>query len=267
MIGKYVKNQGNEYTKLHEDCQRWLFKYPAPSGGVFYSGFDGPRALRSPVVVGPRVAGQRGRQLGPGLESGLSRHLTDASVDASVDASADAWVEALDPAVGLRVARRDQPALCAQAHAAFVKFMPAAGLFALARESIPELAAVVGHQLGDFHRRGLVHLPQEVATADLALMVVDSRFCHLRSVATLMLWRAASSPCEPVAALISARIRGVVRAWGWTGLMRLARLPWLPWRRLRCPSPPLRGSGTTASFEGVHDHLGLDSHEVCGSKG
>ena len=215
------------------------------------------------MVVGPRVAGQRGRQLGPGLESGLSRHLADASVEVSVNAS----VEALDPAVGLRVARRDQPVLCAQALAALVKFIPAAGLFALAHESIPELAAVVGRPLGDFHRRGLVHLPQEVATADLALMVVDSRFCHLRSVATLMLWRAASSPCEPVAALISARIRGVVRAWGWTGLMRLARLPWLPWRRLRCPSPPLRGSGTTASFEGVHDHLGLDSHEVCGSKG
>ena len=92
------------------------------------------------MVVGLRVAGQRGRQLSPGLESGLSKHLADASVEASV--------EALDPAVGLRVARRDQPVLCAQAHAAFVKFMPAAGLFALARESIPELAAVVGHQPG-----------------------------------------------------------------------------------------------------------------------
>ena len=51
------------------------------------------RALRNPVAVGLRVAGQRGLQLGPGLESGLSKHLADASV------------EALDPAVGLRVAR------------------------------------------------------------------------------------------------------------------------------------------------------------------
>ena len=57
MIGKYVKNQGNAYTKLHEDCQSSLFKYPAPSGGVFYSGFDGPTRVEEPGGCRPARSG------------------------------------------------------------------------------------------------------------------------------------------------------------------------------------------------------------------
>ena len=118
-------------------------------------------ALRDAVVVGVDVVGERGLELCGRFEAGLGNDLGDAAV------------EAFDHAVGLWVARGREAMLDLKAFAAFVEGMPARGGSGLAGEAVGELAAVIGQDLADFHRRRLVQTPEEIAAAGLALIGVD----------------------------------------------------------------------------------------------
>ena len=114
------------------------------------------------MVIGAHVSQQSCRQFGAVLEPSLG------------DDFPDSGIESLHHTVGLRMARRAQAMLDAQAFAAHVKVMAPAGLFGLAGEAISELRAVVGQHLGDDHRRGLVNALQEVHSTGLALIVVQA---------------------------------------------------------------------------------------------
>ena len=71
------------------------------------------------------------------------------------------------------MARRAQAMLDAQRLAAHVELVKPRRLALLAGETVGELAAVVGQQSGDFHRRRRVQPPQEVHAAGVALIGVD----------------------------------------------------------------------------------------------
>ena len=100
--------------------------------------------LRDSVVVGVDVVGERGFEFCRRFEARLPDDLGNAAV------------ESLDHAVGLRVAGRRQSMLDLQSGAPFVEGVLARRLLGFACEAVSELAAVVGEQLGVFHRRGLV---------------------------------------------------------------------------------------------------------------
>lgn len=94
------------------------------------------------------------------------------------DDLADAPVEALDHAVSLWMAWRNQPMLNAKLLAETIKDMVATGfpLTALAGETIRELAAVVGEQFDDLDGAGLFHFVQEIDATAVTLVGVD---CHV----------------------------------------------------------------------------------------
>ena len=118
--------------------------------------------LGNSVVVHLDVVVERGLQLGRRGESGLADHLADSAV------------EAFHHGVGLRVARWAQAVLDVQGFAAHVELVSARWRVLFADESVRELAAVVGQQLGDLHRCILVQLLQEVHAAGVALIGVDA---------------------------------------------------------------------------------------------
>lgn len=74
----------------------------------------------------------------------------------------DAAVKSLDEAVGLGVARRAEAMLDAQSSATHVEGMFVAGGARLLLEAIGEAGAVVGEQLDDAHRSGVVQSIDEV---------------------------------------------------------------------------------------------------------
>ena len=86
---------------------------------------------------------------------------------------ADSAVEALHHAVGLWMTWRAQTVFDVHRFATHVELVLSGRLTLLAGESVRELAAVVGQQLGDFHRCSLVQALQEVYAAELALIGVD----------------------------------------------------------------------------------------------
>lgn len=110
-------------------------------------------ALRDTGVVDLDVVHQGLLKLGSAVESGLGGDLGNTAV------------EALDQAVGLRVPGRTKPMLDAQRATPHVEVMLAAGGARLALEAVGEARAVVGEQLVDAHRGGLVQAVDEVDRA------------------------------------------------------------------------------------------------------
>ena len=109
-------------------------------------------ARRNVVVVEFQIALQRRCEFCRRPESRLADDL------------ADAPVEALNHAVRLWMAWRNQPMLNAKLLAGAIKDIVATGflLAALAGETIRELAAVIGEQFVDLDEAGSLHFVQEI---------------------------------------------------------------------------------------------------------
>ena len=118
------------------------------------------------------------------------------------DQVADSSVEALDHAVGLRVAWWGEPVLDVELGAGDVKGVIARGLFAGARESIRELSAVVGQDLLDDHRCDALEPAQEVRAAGLGLIEVGAKVDPARG---LVLYDLSSSYFEGSACPLAKR--------------------------------------------------------------
>ena len=88
------------------------------------------------------------------------------------DDVADSIVEALDPTVRLRVLGRSQSVLDAHGQAHRVECMLARRRLCGAGEAVGELAAVVGEDRLDPHRRSPLEPTQEVGTALVGLVAV-----------------------------------------------------------------------------------------------
>ena len=69
--------------------------------------------------------------------------------------------------------RLDQAVFDAEQGTLAIERMLAGRLFRLASEAVGELAAIVGQQFDDLHRRGRVQAAQEVGATGLALIAID----------------------------------------------------------------------------------------------
>lgn len=119
------------------------------------------------------MVAQRRYKLGRGAESCLA------------DDVADAAVEALDHAIRLWVAWRNEAVFNGEVLAQHVEHMLAgrgavAGhrMFLLAREAASKLGAVAGEQVDYVDRAGVFHLNQEGGTAAVRRRAVSSGSCH-----------------------------------------------------------------------------------------
>lgn len=92
-----------------------------------------------------------------------------------IDDVADTAVEALDHAVGLRMAWRNKPMLDIKLLAQTVEYVAPARLsvLALGSKTVGELAAVIGKQFNDLDRASSTRLCQKVGSAILTLVSVD----------------------------------------------------------------------------------------------
>ncbi len=115
------------------------------------------------VVVKIFVAFQPDQQALARTESGEGEYL------------ANPTIEALDHAVGLRLARFEQAMLDAQQYPLTIKPVVARRFLCLAGETVGELTAIVGERFDDFHRRDCLEATEKVRAADLVPVVVDTQ--------------------------------------------------------------------------------------------